>query len=157
MNVQTFIACLIIIAGAAVYFRFFRQEKKTGDEYDTADLLPAIQQLARLAESLENADTMIADLRACNPRELLRGFRTNWIGLDGKRRMIDFLANGRNNATSGLLTAAQDQRETINAQIIEIVRAMNAALTDGGAPAICLDVVGESVDETTETAEAGEW
>lgn len=152
---QTLIFCAVIIAAAALYIRYKRA--RSGDNYDAAELLPAIHELERLAESLENADALVCDLNACNPHELLRGFRTNWIGLDGKRRMIDFLANGRNSATAGLMTAAQGQREHINAQIIELVRAMNTALNDGDAPALCIDAVGESVDETTETELAGEW
>lgn len=155
MNIQTVITCIILIAAAALYVKYKRS--KSGDNYDAAELLPAIHELSKLAESLENADALVSDLHACNPHELLRGFRTNWIGLDGKRRMIDFLANGRNSATSGLLTAAEGQRENINAQIIELVRAMNTALNDGDAPALCIDAVGESVDETTEAELAGEW
>ncbi len=155
MNLQTFVFCAVIIAAAALYIRHKRA--RSGDNYDAAELLPAIHELSRLAESLENADALVCDLNACNPHELLRGFRTNWIGLDGKRRMIDFLANGRNSATSGLLTAAEGQRENINAQIIELVRAMNTALNDGDAPALCIDAVGETVDETTDAELAGEW
>ena len=155
MNVQTVIAVIAIIAAFVIYSRHRRSEQP--QEYDAAELHDAIKALYALSEQLENADSMLADLNACNPRELLRSFRANWCGIDGKRRTIDLLATGKNQTTKGLMTAAQEQRDQINTEIIATVRAMQAALDNGSAPALHLDAVGESVDETTETAEAGEW
>lgn len=156
MNVQTVIVCLLIVAAMVIYDR-----RKAADdepqEYDAAELTDAIRALHSLSDQLENCDRMLADLNACNPRELLRGFRAQWCGLDGKQREIDLLADGENQTTAGLKAAAQEQRDQINAEIIATIRAMQAALDDGSAPALHLDAVGESVDETTETAEAGEW
>ena len=150
------ISALVLIV-AALKQAADRRRNQTGDQYDAAQLSDAISALADLSEQLANADAMIADLNACNPRELLRSFRANWCGIDGKRRSIDFLTDGRNGATSGLMQAAQDQRDQINAEIIATIRALQAALDDGSAPALQLDVVGRSVDGTTSAADAGEW
>lgn len=158
MNVQTLIACTVIVcAFLIIRYRQRRQQEEPEPVYDTADLTDAIHALAALSDQLENADRMIADLHACNPCELIRGFRAEWSGIDGKRRHIDFLADGQNGATAGLMQAAQESRDRINAEIIELVRAMGAALDDGSAPALQLDAVGETVDETTAAANAGEW
>lgn len=156
MNPQTFIVCIIIIAAAVVYIQH-RTRRQDPEHYDAAELTDAIRLLSKLSDNLENADRMIEDLNACNPRELLRGFRANWCGIDGKRRSIDFMADGRNGATFGLKQAAQDQRDRVNAQIIDLIRAMNTALDAGTAPALQLDAVGETVDETTEADAVGEW
>ena len=156
MNPQTLIACIIIITAAVVYIRY-RTRRQDPEHYDAAELSEAIELLSKLSENLENADRMIEDLNACNPRELLRGFRANWCGIDGKRRTIDFMADGRNGATFGLKQAAQDQRDRVNGQIIALIRAMNAALDAGTAPALELDAVGETVDETTDAGTVGEW
>lgn len=139
--------------------RYIKRQKaaEIGDEYDAAQLSEAIKALADLTDQLENADTMLADLDACNPSQLLRGFRAQWCGIDGKRRHMDFLANGRNGATVGLRQAAQEQRDRINSEIIETVRALAAALDAGEAPALTVDAVGGTVDETTEPATVGEW
>lgn len=155
MNIQTFIACLLIVSGFLLYR--YKRARQQPQEYDAAELTDAIRALYSLSDQLENADRMLADLNACNPRELLRGFRAQWCGLDGKQREIDLLADGANQTTAGLKAAAQEQRDQINAEILATIRAMQAALDDGSAPALHLDAVGESVDETTETAEAGEW
>lgn len=156
MNVQTVIACLLIIAAAVIYKR-----RKAADdqpqEYDAAELADAIRALCALSDQLENCDRMLADLHACNPSELLRSFRAQWCGIDGRQRSIDFWANGTNGATAGLMQAAQSERDRLNAEIIDTIRAMQAALDDGSAPALQLDAVGETVDETTAAASAGEW
>ena len=102
-------------------------------------------------------DTLLADLRACHPRSLLRFFRANWCGIDGKNRHINFLTDGRNGQTAGLRQAAQEQRERLNAEIIATVRAMAAALDAGTAPALTVDAVDETVDETGEPVTVGEW
>lgn len=151
---------LLAIGGLALWAvsRYIAAHKRpTGDQYDTAELAEAIAALCELSDQLDAADRMLADLRACNPRSLLRGFRVNWCGIDGKSRVLDFLANGRNGATTGLQQAAQEQRDQINAQIIELVRAMSAALDSGEAPAITLDAVEKTVEETTAATAAGEW
>lgn len=158
MNAPTVAATIILLAIiAALSVKYKRRQNQTGDNYDAANLIDAIETLSDLAEQLENADRMLADLNACNPRSLLRGFRAQWQGIDGKRRHIDFLADGRNGATEGLKQAAAERRDDINAAIIDTVRAMSAALDSGLAPALTVDAVGETVDETKHSAAAGEW
>lgn len=132
-------------------------EQAARSEYDAAQLCEIVRELAAICAQLENADRMIADLDACNPRSLLRSFRAQWCGIDGKSRSIDFLADGANQTTAGLKEAAQDERERINREILATVRAMQAAIDSGDAPAIRLDVVGGTVDGTTQTTAAGEW
>lgn len=156
MNVQTFIACIIIIAAFLLY-RKFRKPVEDQQYYDAAELIEAIRALSALADQLENADRMLEDLSACNPRELLRGFRAQWCGLDGKQRQIDFMADGMNHATSGLREAAQGERDRLNDEIIETIRAMQAALDAGSAPALFVNAVDGTMDRTNATAEAGEW
>lgn len=151
---------LIAIGGLALWAvsRYIAaNRRRTGDQYDTAQLADAISRLCELSDQLTAADRMLADLAACSPRSLLRGFRVNWCGIDGRSRNLDFLATGKNRATAGLRTAAQESRDQINAEIIELVRAMGAALDSGEAPAIYLDAVEKTVEETTEPATAGEW
>lgn len=148
---------ILAICAVSRHIKRQRDAEPDGDQYDAAQLSDAIRALAELTYQLENADTMIADLNACDPSSLLRGFRAQWCGLDGKRRSIDFMANGQNGATVGLRQAAREQRDQINAEIIETVRALSAALDAGTAPALTLDAVGGTVDETTEPATAGEW
>jgi pilus assembly protein TadC len=158
MTTPAVAATLILLAIiAALSIKYRRKQSQTGDNYDAANLIEAIDALAELAEQLENADRMLADLNACNPRSLLRGFRAQWQGIDGKSRHIDFLADGRNGATAGLRQAASEQREEINAEIIDTVRAMSAALDSGLAPALTVDVVENTVDETKYGAAPGEW
>lgn len=157
MNPQTVAACLAIIAAFAWYSKRKKAAEDEPQYYDAAELIPAIETLHELSQQLQNADALICDLSACNPTELLRGFRTQWQGLDGKRRTIDFLANGANGATAGLMQAAQESRDEVNARIIDVIRTMCAALNDGEAPAILLDGVEKSVDETSESCNAGEW
>ena len=153
--------CILLAVGAVVVLlvsrRIVARRQQTGDQYDAAELAQAIRTLARLSDQLDSADRMLADLAACDPRSLLRGFRVNWCGIDGRSRGLDFLATGRNRATAGLRAAAQENRDQINAEIIELVRAMAAALDSGEAPALQLDAVGETVDGTTAAATAGEW
>lgn len=83
--------------------------------------------------------------------------RAHWCGIDGKRHSINFLADGTNQTTAGLKAAAQEERDRLNAEIIDTIRAMQAALDAGTAPALRVNVVDETVDETTDTADAGEW
>ena len=150
---------LIILGICAIWFvsgYIASRRKPTGDDYDAAELSGSIEKLHELSEQLAAADRMLGDLDACNPHSLLRGFRVNWFGIDGKRRWLDFFATGINGATTGLRTAAREQRDEINAEIIQIVRAMAAALDTGEAPALRLDGVDETVDETSEEMIAGE-
>ncbi len=146
------IGILAIIAVSRLIKR--RRAAEMRDFYDAAQLGEAIRALAELTQQLENADAMLADLEACNPSSLLRGFRAQWLGIDGKRRHIDFLTDGRNGATAGLKQAAREQRERINSEIIETVRAMGAALDAGIAPALMLDAVERTVDGTTAAGES---
>lgn len=133
------------------------EEEAPPEHYDTAELSDALHHLVSLSDQLANVDRMLADLDACDPSSLVRGFRTQWCGIDGNRRTIDFLTDGQNLATAGLRQAAQEQRDAINAQIILEVRALGAALDSGQAPALNLDAVGKTMDETTGPATVGEW
>ena len=155
MNVQTIIAAACIIAALVWHFR--KKPEEAPEEFDAAELADAIRALQALSEQLENADRMLADLNACNPRELLRGFRAQWCGLDGKQRKIDFMADGVNQTTAGLKAAAQEERERLNGEIIATIRAMQTALDSGSAAALFIDAVGETVDETSPAADVGEW
>lgn len=161
MTLPQILGVFIICTAVLIFAELKRAEQKRREqsrtEYDAAELHEAIRALCSLSDQLDNADRMLADLNACSPRQLLRSFRAQWCGIDGHRRTIDFLADGRNGATFGLKQAAQDQREQINHEIIETIRALNIALDTGEAPAISLDVVGETVDETAAAADAGEW
>lgn len=154
-NAALLLIGLAVVAFVSWYIRHRRGG--TGYDYDAAQLHEAIAALAALSDQLENADTMIADLAACNPRELLRGFRAQWCGIDGRRRHIDFIADGSNGTTDGLKRAARDQRNQINTEIIETIRAISAALDAGDAPALHLDAVEKTVEETADAAAAGEW
>lgn len=155
MNAPAVVAAIALLAFIVLYRRKGAEQPRS--VYDAAQLGDAIRALAELCTELDNADRMLADLAACNPRSLLRGFRAEWCGIDGKRRKIDLLADGVNNTTAGLTAAAQEERERINSEIIETIRALQAAIDSGDAPAILLDVVGETVDETTAATTAGEW
>ena len=148
MNAQTLLAAVGLITAAAALHRRYKRREQSPQYYDTAQLADAIKALYALTERLQNADTMIADLNACNPQALLRCFHAQWCGIDGKRREIEFFADGRNSATAGLLAAAQEQREELNAEIIDTIRALAAALDAGEAPALEVYAVGETVDET---------
>lgn len=150
-----FVGVLALLA-VSEHIKRQRAGDQPAEEYDAADLADAIRALAALCDQLENTDTMLADLAACDPSQLLRSFRAQWLGIDGKQRRIDFLADGRNGATAGLRQAAQDQRDRLNAEIIATVRALGAALDAGTAPALQLDAVGGTVDGTTGQAAAGE-
>lgn len=157
MNPQTFLFCAAIVCAAIMYQKHRKAEAEQPQDYDAADLREAIKALDRLSAQLENADRMIQDLDACSPCELLRGFRAQWCGIDGRQHSMDFLADGANRTTAGLKAAALDERERLNSEIIETVRAMQAALDAGSAPALQLDAVDETMDETTDEAAAGEW
>lgn len=160
MNIQTII-CIALIMLAYIAIRKRREAPEPPEEspcyYDAAELTDAIRALYALTEQLENADRMLSDLEACNPRELLRNFKAQWCGIDGKNRSIDLWADGANGATAGLKAAAQEQREQINAEIIATVRALNVALDAGEAPALHLDGVEKTVEESTTDASVGEW
>lgn len=153
MNIQTIIACVLIVSGFLLY-RYKRTRQPP--TYDAAEQIEAIRQLYVLADQLENADRMLADLNACSPRSLLRGFQALWCGIDGRQRSIQLFADGRNRATTGLRDAAQEERERVNAEIIATIRAMNAALDAGTAPALTLDVVDDTVDGTSVSDYMGE-
>lgn len=75
MTPQTVIACIIIIIAFAAYSRRIRGESDDSQYYDSAELTDAIRALYALSEQLCNADRMLSDLNACNPRELLRGLQ----------------------------------------------------------------------------------
>lgn len=153
MNAQTLFAAMGLLIAAAALHRRYKRREAPPQSYDTAQLADAIRALYALTERLQDTDTMIADLNACNPSELLRNFRAQWCGIDGKQRQIDLLADGHNRVTAGLLTAAEEQREELNAEIIDTIRALAAALDAGSAPALEVYAVGETVDET----KAGEF
>lgn len=154
---ETVLAVLAVVGAVAAIKRHWQTTEEEPAKYDAAELSDAIHALAELAEQLDNVDRMLADLQACNPRELLRSFRAQWCGLDGKQRSIDLWADGANSTTAGLIAAAEEQREEINAEICETVRAMAAALDAGCAPALRMNAVDETVDETTGFDSAGEW
>ena len=146
-----------VIMGVAALVQRYQNRQREPEQYDATQLSEAIGALAALSEELENVDALLADLRACHPQSLLRFFRANWCGIDGKQRRINFMTDGRNGQTAGLRQAAQEQRDRLNAEIIDTVRAMAAALDAGVAPALTVDAVDETVDETAEPVTLGEW
>ena len=143
-----FVLLAVGVLAILLVSRYILRRRNEPEYYDAAELKDAVRALVKLMNQLIAADRMLADLAACDPKSLLRGFRVGWFGIDGKGRKLDFLATGKNKVTAGLRAAAQEQRDEINDQIIDIVRAMAAALDDGRAPALTVDGVGKTVDRT---------
>lgn len=131
MNLQTLIACAVIIAGFLLYRHFQRNQPDEPPYFDALELSEPVRELESIMEQLENADRMAADLAACEPGLLHRFFRAQWLSSDGRNRSIDLCARGRDRATRGLAAAAQAERDRLNQEAIDRIRALAWALESG--------------------------
>jgi hypothetical protein len=128
MNPQTLIFCAAIIAVFLIY-RYRQRQRR--EYFDALELSEAVQELADVMEQLDNADRMATDLEACRPGLLHRFFRASWVSSDGKNRTIDLCATGRGRASRGLAEAARAERDRLNQEVINRIRALAAALEAG--------------------------
>lgn len=130
MNLQTVIACAVILC----VFLYLKHRQSRQDEpayFDALELSDAVRELESIMEQLENADRMTADLATCEPGLLHRFFRAQWLSSDGKNRTIDLCARGRDRATRGLAAAARAERDRLNQEAIDRIRALALALESG--------------------------
>lgn len=130
MNVQTLIACAVIVCAFLIY-RYMQRKREEPAYFDALELSDAVQELARIMEQLDNADRMTIDLEACRPGLLHRFFRAQWLSSDGRNRTIDLCARGRDRATRGLATAARAERDRLNQDAIDLIRALACAVETG--------------------------
>ena len=131
MNVQTLIACAVIVC-AFLIIRYRQRRQQDGPAYfDALELSDAVQELEKIMEQLENADRMTVDLAACSPGLLHRFFRAQWMSSDGRNRTIDLCARGRDKATRGLEAAARAERDRLNQDAIDLIRALAYAVETG--------------------------
>jgi hypothetical protein len=130
VNLQTFVFCAAIIA---VFLIYRYRQRQRAEYFDALQLSEAVQELAAVMEQLENADRLTADLEACRPGLLHRFFRASWMSSDGKNRTIDLCATGRGRASRGLAEAARAERDRLNQETIDRIRALACALDAGDA------------------------
>ena len=130
MNVQTLIACAVIVCAFLIY-RYMQRKREEPDYFDALELSDAVRELESVMEQLENADRMTTDLAACEPGLLHRFFRAQWLSSDGKNHTIDLCARGRDRATRGLAAAAQAERDRLNQEAIDRIRALAWAIESG--------------------------
>jgi hypothetical protein len=150
MNPQTLIFCAAIIAAFLIY-RYRRRQRR--EYFDALELSEAVQELADVMEQLDNADRMATDLEACRPGLLHRFFRAQWLSSDGKNRTIDLCARGRDRATRGLAAAAQAERDRLNQEAIDRIRALAWALESGdSSQATVYEPLPDDQSEDEETA-----
>lgn len=111
----------------------YRQRRQQDEHayFDALELSGAVQELKKIMEQLENADRMTVDLAACSPGLLHRFFRAQWLSSDGKNRTLDLCARGRDKATRGLAAAAQEERDRLNQDAIDLIRALAYAVETG--------------------------
>ena len=67
------------------------------------------------------SDDMIIELQLCKPSEVLKSFRTEWIGTTGTNHSFDFLADGESQTSERLMELATVERERLNAHIVQAV------------------------------------
>lgn len=151
MNVQTLIACAVLVC-VFLYLKH-RQQKDEPEYFDALELSEAVQELEKIMEQLENADRMTVDLAACEPGLLHRFFRAQWLSSDGKNRSIDLCARGRDRATRGLAAAARAERERLNQEAIDRIRALAWAVENGdSSQATVYEPLPDDQNEDEETA-----
>ena len=131
MNVQTLIACAVIVCAFLIIRYRQRRQQDEHAYFDALELSDAVQELEKIMEQLENADRMTVDLAACSPGLLHRFFRAQWLSSDGKNRTIDLCARGRDKATRGLEAAARAERDRLNQDAIDLIRALACAVETG--------------------------
>ena len=127
MNLQTLIACAAVLCGY-LYIRHRQRKQDQPPYFDALELAEAVRELGDIMEQLETADRMTVDLYACKPGTLHRFFRTTWQSSDGKNRTLDFCARGRDRATRGLAAAAQEERDRLNQEALDRIRALAMAI-----------------------------
>jgi hypothetical protein len=132
VNLQTLIACAVIFC-VFLYLkhRQSRQDENEPAYFDALELSDAVRELESVMEQLENADRMTTDLATCEPGLLHRFFRAQWLSSDGKNHTIDLCARGRDRATRGLAAAAQAERDRLNQEAIDRIRALAWAIESG--------------------------
>lgn len=130
MNVQTVIACAVILC-VFLYLKHRQGRQDDRSYFDALELSDAVRELESIMEQLENADRMTVDLAACSPGLLHRFFRAQWLSSDGKNRTIDLCARGRDRATRGLAAAARAERDRLNQDAIDLIRALAYAVETG--------------------------
>lgn len=151
MNVQTLIACAVLVC-VFLYLKH-RKQKEEPEYFDALELSEAVQELESIMEQLENADRMTVDLAACEPGLLHRFFRAQWLSSDGKNRSIDLCARGRDRATRGLAAAARAERERLNQEAIDRIRALAWAVESGdSSQATVYEPLPDDQSEDEETA-----
>ena len=131
MNVQTLIACAVIVCAFLIIRYRQRRQQDEHAYFDALELSDAVQELEKIMEQLENADRMTIDLAACSPGLLHRFFRAQWLSSDGRNRSIDLCARGRDRATRGLEAAARAERDRLNQDAIDLIRALAYAVETG--------------------------
>ena len=131
MNLQTVLACAVII----FVFRLYRNKQQVQQEeseyFDALELSDAVQELEKVMEQLENADRMAVDIDTCEPGMLHRFFRTSWMSSDGKNRTLELCTTGKDRTTRGLAIAARAERDRLNQEVIDRIRAIALALETG--------------------------
>lgn len=105
----------------AVYIRRNKAEEEETQYFDTSRLKPEVEALSRAMQELEALDHLLIDLRMCKPDEAMRAFRMQWQSVSGKGYSFDFFADGRNPTTQHMLGLVQDERDELNAEIIQRV------------------------------------
>ncbi len=152
MNLQTVIACAVIIAGFLLYRRFRRQPDEQ-PYIDALELADDIRDLCGTLEQLESAQRMSCDLYACAPGELHRVFRTNWMSSDGKSRSLDLWADGSSRTSAYLTAAADAERDRLNAEIIDRIRALYARID--GAPVTAQEPLPDDMNDDEHAGQSG--
>lgn len=119
MNIQTVIACIVIIA-VYLWIKHKRQQAEQEPEqtfFDSARLQNEVNALHRCMQELEQLDAMLIDLRLCKPDELHKAFRVQWQGSTGKEHALDFMSTGANGNTRHMIELAESQRDELNEEI----------------------------------------
>lgn len=129
MSARLFVVLAVFVAFIIV--REYRIRQRQTGYFDALDLFDAVHDLAVVMEKLENADRLAVDLSSCKPGLLHRFFRASWMSSDGRNRTIDLCATGRGRATRGLIVAAHDERDRLNQEAIDRIRALACALDTG--------------------------
>ena len=162
MNVQTLIACAVIVCAFLIIRYRQRRQQDEHAYFDALELSDAVQELEKIMEQLENADRMTVDLAACSPGLLHRFFRAQWLSSDGKNRTIDLCARGRDKATRGLEAAARAERDRLNQDAIDLIRALAYAVETGPRRKVTIrqrtkppDAVEKTVGKTMNSGTAG--
>lgn len=151
MNIQTVIFCAAILAAFFLYRWYQRRQAEARQYFDALELSEAVNELAAIMEQLDNADRMMIDLEACKPGMLHRFFHASWLSSDGRNRTIDLCATGRGKASRGLAAAARAERDRLNQEVIDRIRALSLAVDacDASQATICTPLSDDLSDAET--------